>query len=174
MSAQPPTGAASPQISDQRSWSLRLVIALTSIALLGAAILFWFDPARHAFYPVCLFKKLTGYDCPGCGGLRAMHHLLRGELWHAVELNALAVIALPLLAGWGVVAWVRSFSRCRATDEDEGRPTLSTRPDTLSSSPRQQTGRSTWMFWVWLAVGVIVVFGVVRNLSLWPFGVTPG
>jgi hypothetical protein len=141
--------AAPPQIPGERSWPAPLIIALASLGLAGAALLFLFDPARHAFYPVCLFKKMTGYDCPGCGGLRAMHQLLRGNVWHAFQLNAMAVIALPVLGIWAVRIWWQS-ARNRSSKKSRG------------------------LFWAWVVVAMIVLFGVVRNLPLWPFGVTPG
>lgn len=67
----------------------------------GGGLLYSFNPAQHSFYPRCAFYQLTGWQCPGCGGLRAMHQLLHGHLRTALQLNALAVIALPL-AAWGL------------------------------------------------------------------------
>ena len=50
-------------------------------AVLGAgAVLFFFNPSTHGFYPVCLFHELTGLNCPGCGGTRAAYQLLHGHL----------------------------------------------------------------------------------------------
>lgn len=73
-------------------------------ALPVLAVLHQFNPAEHAFYPRCQFHTLTGLDCPGCGGLRATHALLHGDLAAAWRLNALFVLALPVAAlallGW--------------------------------------------------------------------------
>jgi hypothetical protein len=125
-----------------------LVLGIAAIVGLGLVVLFLFDPARHAIYPVCLFKKMTGYDCPGCGGLRALHQLLRGEVWQAFQLNALAVVALPLLIAWAIRSWIRS--------------------------PREAQGGYASMRWLaWLFLAALVGFAIVRNLPFWPFGVTP-
>ena len=44
---------------------------------------------------------LTGWDCPGCGGLRAVNDLAHGRVDQAFHSNALFVSAIPLLVlGW--------------------------------------------------------------------------
>ena len=38
------------------------------------------DPHNpHFMFPVCPFKALTGWNCPGCGGLRMTHDVLHGD-----------------------------------------------------------------------------------------------
>jgi hypothetical protein len=115
------------------------VVLLVLAALVGAALLYRFDPAQYGFYPRCQFHAMTGLQCPGCGGLRAVHALLHGHVAEAVRLNALFVAALPValaFAGW------RSLSRRRAT-----------------SSPQKCS-----MAWVWIFVAAVMTFAVVRNL----------
>lgn len=58
---------------------------------------FFFDPVRAGFYPTCLFHKLTGLNCPGCGGLRAIHHLTHGNIVTAFHCNPLFIALLPFL-----------------------------------------------------------------------------
>lgn len=64
--------------------------------LIGGGLLFRFNPAQHGFYPHCVFHAVTGLQCPGCGGLRAVHQLLHGNLVAAAHFNVLVVIAFPL------------------------------------------------------------------------------
>ena len=47
--------------------------------------------------PPCLFHRLTGLYCPGCGTTRAFYHLIRGEPLAAMGSNPLLLVALPLL-----------------------------------------------------------------------------
>lgn len=79
------------------SWLGRLGAVALGLVVVA---LFCFNPAEHAFYPRCAFHQMTGWQCPGCGGLRAMHQLLHGHLLVALKFNALAVLALPLVGAW--------------------------------------------------------------------------
>ena len=81
--------------------------------MLGAgAVLYFFNPSTHGFYPVCEFHQLTGLNCPGCGGTRAVYQLLHGHLLRALEDNALVVLSLAGLAGRG--AWFETKKFCAA------------------------------------------------------------
>jgi len=121
------------------SWAWLLAITLAG---LSGAVLFLFDPSQYSFYPVCVFHQLTGLQCPGCGTLRAAHQLLHGNLASAWHFNALFVVGLALLGGWGLKLGWRAV---------HGRPA---------------TGRGMRGLWIWCALGVVVGFGVVRNLPL--------
>jgi hypothetical protein len=56
------------------------------------------DP--HSFFPVCPFRLLTGWNCPGCGGLRMIHDVLHGHLATAAADNVLLLVGIPLAACW--------------------------------------------------------------------------
>jgi hypothetical protein len=45
----------------------------------------------------CSFHALTGFQCPGCGGQRALHYLLHGNILKALRYNALFVLGLPAI-----------------------------------------------------------------------------
>jgi len=117
--------------------------------LVGAAILFHFPPDEYRFYPRCLLYTLTGLQCPGCGGLRAAHHLLHGEFASAFQLNPLLISLLP-----GVALILLACVLKRTTGRD------------WLHSIR-------WPFWLWLLLAVVVAFAIARNLppgSLAHFG----
>lgn len=46
----------------------------------------------------CNIKTLTGLECPGCGGQRALHFLLHGHILTAMRYNLFFVLAMPFLA----------------------------------------------------------------------------
>jgi hypothetical protein len=117
-----------------------------AVAVVGAGLftlLRLHDPHGSGSYGYCPSLMLTGLPCPGCGGLRAVNDLTRGDVAAAVSSNVLAV---ALVAGLGVawLMWVRR--RWRGL----GGPML-----VLSER------------WGYTALVVLLVFGVVRNL---PFG----
>ncbi len=77
--------------------------ALVGLAGLAAATLLHLrDPHTDGSYGFCPFLELTGRPCPGCGGLRAVNDLSRGDLAAAISSNLLAVVLAATLA----VAWV--------------------------------------------------------------------
>ena len=119
------------------------VAAVTGAAAVAGVTLFAVDPNEPGHYPTCPFLLTTGYYCPGCGALRAVHDLLHGDLLGAIARNPLAVVALPyLLLAW--LAWVLRIS---------GRPT-----------PRS-TSLPSWVLWV--VLGAVITFGVLRNVPGW-------
>jgi hypothetical protein len=109
----------------------------------GAALLFVFDPVTVPFYPACMFHRLTALDCPGCGGLRALHELLHGRVVAAMHYNLIVVLSVPIFVwlGWRVARGVLG-----------DKPGVDLRPA-----------------WVWAYLGVWIVFGVLRNLRVVPF-----
>lgn len=90
-----------------RSHPARLDYAtLGAVGLFGGALVYTGvrDPHAPGFgFPPCPFHLLTGWNCPGCGGLRMTHDLLHGDLGSAFTDNAFLLIGLPLLAIWLIV-----------------------------------------------------------------------
>ena len=90
-----------PKIGPSSSPAFFTAVVLVAAALGSGAVLFFFDPAKHGFYPLCLFHLLTGWNCPGCGATRAAYQLLHGHLLRALHDNALFVLALAVVAAQG-------------------------------------------------------------------------
>ena len=85
-------------------WYLRHPYALLgTVALLGAALAYIgiVDPHEpDSIFPLCPFRLLTGWNCPGCGALRMIHDVLHGDVAAAIHDNAMLLIGAPLLAEW--------------------------------------------------------------------------
>jgi hypothetical protein len=74
------------------------IAAATAIMLVAALSLFFiFDPEAHPFFPQCPFLLTTGFECPGCGSQRAIHHLLHLDIVAALKQNTFVVLALPYI-----------------------------------------------------------------------------
>lgn len=127
-----------------------LGLALGGAAVLGLAwrlALAWEDLLLdHGFG--CLLRRLTGCYCAGCGGTRAFFALLRGDFARSWSLNPLVI--LLALATAAVVAraallraWPARFARLA------------------------KLRAKAWHGW--LALGLMLLFGVLRNLPWWPF-----
>ena len=71
-----------------------VVVAVLITAML--AVIYACAPDQYSFYPRCFFYVLTGWQCPGCGGLRATHSLLHGDVGAAFAYNPLLVSLAPI------------------------------------------------------------------------------
>ena len=133
---QPPVSPVRP-----RRWRRLLAVpGLALVALGAAAVLFLFPPDEYRLYPQCLFHAATGWDCPGCGGLRGVHQLLHGNVSAALRLNPFLPVYLVLLGAFLGGATYRNIS---------GRPL----PAWLKHPA-----------WGWSVMVSVILFGIVRNL----------
>lgn len=87
-----------------------IACALVLVAV-AAVVLYVFDPSEYVLMPKCLFKMLTGWDCPGCGFQRAMHALLHGHVAEAIRFNVFLVVAVPYLLALLVANFLCSADR---------------------------------------------------------------
>ncbi|GGQ60392.1 membrane protein [Kitasatospora griseola] len=119
---------------------VRPLVALVSVAM-PTAFVAAVDPNTPGHYPVCPVLQATGWWCPGCGGLRCVHALTRGDLLTAGHDNLL----VTLLALTALVLWVRWAVRAV-----RGRP-----------AGFRLTGRQAVLLML-----VLALFAVVRNLPI--------
>lgn len=116
--------------------------ALLAAGLVAASVaLHLRDPHREGSWGLCPWLLLTGTYCPGCGGLRAVNDLTRGDVGAAASSNLLLVGAVPLFAWW----WTR-----RTVDAWRG--------------VRRVVDEHAALRVTVVVLGVSLVFWVVRNL----------
>ncbi|MDB6037486.1 MAG: hypothetical protein JWM99_1327 [Verrucomicrobiales bacterium] len=78
-------------------------------ALFATWILYCFNPTEYRFFPQCPLYTLTGWQCPGCGTLRAIHALSHGQLQAALRFNPLLIIVSPFIAlGFARELWLEA------------------------------------------------------------------
>ena len=134
----------------QPTFTKRAFIGLF-IATAGLVMLRVFDPANSGIFPPCPVHYLTGWYCPGCGSLRAIHALLHGNIHGAWAMNPLTIVLLPFIA-YGLISETLVGLRGRGL------------PQPRLSSPA-----------IYSLGCVIVLFGVIRNLPMHPFSLlAPG
>ena len=63
----------------------------------GLTACFLFDPSAGGWFPQCIFLKMTGYKCPGCGAQRMLHSLLHFDFVAAFHYNAYLLTVFPVL-----------------------------------------------------------------------------
>jgi hypothetical protein len=119
-----------------RHWPWLVAGAVVLGALL---VLYLHQPQGQLFFPRCSFFAATGLLCPGCGGLRAIHQLLHGEIFDAVRSNALLVLGAPA----AILGWFATRKRPM--------------PATVVH------------YAVWGLFAVLILYSVLRNLPWAPF-----
>lgn len=67
--------------------SLKKVILVLTILLVGGVVLYNLNPTQYWFMPKCPFKMITGLSCPGCGIQRAIHAMIHGDFTGAIRYN---------------------------------------------------------------------------------------
>lgn len=110
----------------------------------GSAFVAYFDPSKANFFPVCPLYTMTGLACPGCGLTRGFHSLFHGDIIPALDYNFLIPVWAAIF-GWVFVSLLLRVIR----------------------------GRGLWMWptrpgFLWSFLIVLVVFGIVRNVPVWP------
>ncbi len=127
---------------DRALW-IALGVLILSIA---AYLLRQNGPGGLPWLPGCMFHKLTGLHCAGCGMTRAAHAALHGEIGKAFRYNPVGMVLLPLACvgiGIQLIGWVR------------GKPL----PFRLIVGVKGG----------WCIAALLIGFWVLRNIPLWPF-----
>lgn len=123
-----------------------LALALGILTISAAAFLLNRHGPSASWLPGCLFHRMTGLSCPGCGMTRAAYAVLHGDLGGAFRLNPVGMVLFPAaLLGLGLelAGWAR------------GKPL----PFRFRVGGR----------WAWGVLGIVLAFWVVRNIPEWPF-----
>lgn len=126
--------------------SRRRAGAATGLAAVGLVglVAHVVDPGQPGAYPVCPFLVATGFACPGCGSLRALHDLGSLDPVSALGHNALFVLVLAVVTVWWTVVLVHPSVQQVGT-------------------PRRG--------WAAVALVALVAWTIARNLPVHPFDV---
>lgn len=114
-------------------------------AVIGGFVVWYFDPVKSSLFPACPLYTMTGYACPGCGMTRGLHALLHGDIIGALDYNAM----LPLILIFFGYLWLSVLL--------------------YALRGRGLAGGKISMAFIWIMLGLLIVFGIVRNLPYYPF-----
>lgn len=130
------------ELNDAEAAKKRLLkFAASALGIFAAGLLYAFFISRTGQSVPCIFRAVTGLKCPGCGSTGLCMSLLRFDIRSAWEHNRAITAMLPLGAA---VAGDMSLRYILYGDK---------RPDRFSSAA------------MWFISAVLVIFGMVRNLS---------
>ena len=129
--------------------SLERILAAAGVGAMvtGSAAVWYFDPTKAGFFPVCPLYSLTGFACPGCGLTRGFHALFHGDVLTALDFNAL----IPV---WTAIFGYVFVSLALLAVRGKGLPMW-----------------PTWPRFLWTFMIALLVFGVVRNIPIYPFSI---
>ncbi len=91
----------------------------------------------------CVFHKVTGLYCPGCGGTRAVTFLLHGRLWASFIYHPF-VIYCTVLGGWFMIS--QTIERL--------------------TKHRLAIGMKYHDYYLWIVLAIVAINFVVKNLLL--------
>lgn len=130
-----------------RNATILITVPFLIFASFAGYILYTYNPAVTAMYPPCPFLYLTGLYCPGCGSLRAIHHLLHGNLLHSLAFNPLLLATIAFIPYLGYKVY-----------RNQKVPADSTRSAARALSPQVYR----------VVLGIILIFWVLRNIPVIP------
>ena len=122
-----------------------IFVVVFSIITIILYSLYIFDPWGSSFYPPCPFHGLTGLYCPGCGSLRALHKLLHFQITGAFDYNPLMVLSIPFLL-YSFFSYMLFIFTGRQF------------PKVFIPS-----------IYIWILLGIVILFGIFRNITIYPF-----
>jgi len=123
----------------------RLITAAVMLLFFSVlATLRWSHPHEISAIPECPSMSLAGVYCPGCGSLRATHHLVNGRVGSSLAQNPITLlVGVPMvgLAGLMLLCW-------------------------CMERPPPGWVRSRRLAWGLIGVGALLIaYGIVRNVD---------
>lgn len=138
-----PSRATAPATRSTGGWrGARLPAAVAGAAAAAVGYIASVDPNQAGHYPTCPFLFITGWYCPGCGSLRAIHDLAHLDVAGALARNPLVLVALPYV----VLTWTLWLHR------------------SVTGRPRRWLAPA-WVLWSLL--GALLAYWILRNVPGW-------
>jgi len=121
----------------------KLYASIVALVCFGL-FLYQYSPETSGLFPPCLFHKITGFYCHGCGTARALHALLHGRISDAISYNATLLVLLPAFFYWYGLYCLGEISM--------------TRKHRYDLPPMLYTA----------LLALVILFGALRNVPIYP------
>lgn len=116
----------------------KLIVIYTIVLSVLLMYAFFCYYTNHAI--PCIFKLVTGLDCPGCGISRFCISLLSLDIKKAIQYNYMAIFIILFIAA---ILITSSYRYIRY-----GKWTVGLRPEFLN----------------WIFLAVFIIWGIIRNI----------
>lgn len=121
-------------------WCLAAAVLALHIAMVYGKVEIW------KILPPCMFHRLTGYYCPGCGGTRAVIAFLHGDFLESFRCHPVVLYAAVLGAWFLVSQTIEKISRHRI-----------------------RIGMQLREIYLWIALAILILNVLVKNIALGVF-----
>ena len=116
---------------------------LMALFAMGAAVIHIKGKTILNYVPPCMFHRVTGYYCPGCGGTRATYALLHGKIITSLYYHPIVVYGV-VVGGWFMIS--QTIERL--------------------SQGKLRIGMRYRDLYLWIALTIAIVNCLVKNLVL--------
>ena len=121
-------------------------IILSILTIIILLLIYLYLNKKYGFYIPCIFHKITGFYCPGCGATRCILSLIKGNIKAAFFYNPLFFIMIPFFI-FGIIY------KCYIYIADKEEKIISNIPN-----------------YIWVVVLIIVIiFGILRNIETFEY-----
>lgn len=121
---------------------------LMALFAMGAAVIHIKGKTILNYVPPCMFHRVTGYYCPGCGGTRAVFTFFRGDIVRAFKFHPF-VPYIFIIGGWFMLS--QTIQRL--------------------SGDRIKIGMNFRIVYLWIALGIIALNWIIKNMFILVCGI---
>ena len=121
---------------------------LMALFAMGAAVIHIKGKTILNYVPPCMFHRVTGYYCPGCGGTRAVFTFFRGDIVRAFKFHPF-VPYNSIIGGWFMLS--QTIQRL--------------------SGDRIKIGMNFRIVYLWIALGIIALNWIIKNMFILVCGI---
>ena len=122
-----------------------IAVLIVFILLIAGSFLYYYINSQYHVGIPCVFYEVTGFFCPGCGITRAIFSLIELDIKSSFHNHFLFMISLPFLI-------IYTFIRVKDWVN-------------FQEKPRKIVPSS----YLYLILGVVILFGVLRNFDCFSF-----